>query len=243
MLANFPVLNKNCFSLLPALFLFAVITQAGAAALPFNAHFSADFTVSKNGLTIGQTLWKSRPLSKQLYRFTASTRATGFASLLYSGERLEESTWRNNAGRPQSLSYRYQDSEKSRKNLDLQISWDEGTVTSSSAKGTLHFPLKPETHDKLSYLLAMRTDLLSRVQPSQYLIGKRKGIKSYPVSNTGTERLKTAIGTFTTTRLVRQGKRQTTIWFARELGYFPVKVQHREKDGETLLMEIKKLSQ
>ena len=100
--------------------------------------------------------------------------------------------------------------------------------------------------DKFNYILAMMRDLSRGMRSVEYTIadGGRR-LKHYVLAGVGEERIETALGTFDTTVVRRErenGKRQTTLWCAAELGFLPVKIVHVERDGKSMTLHIESLS-
>ena len=69
----------------------------------------------------------------------------------------------------------------------------------------------------------------------RYAIADKNKLKDYEFKNGGTEEVVTAAGTYRAVKLSRgttADDRQTTVWCAAGLGWLPVKVEYREKNGD-----------
>ena len=72
----------------------------------------------------------------------------------------------------------------------------------------------------------------------QYTIADGGKLKTYTLKTLGQETIKTQLGEMTTLMVRRHrsdSERVTTFWCAAELQYLPVKVEHKEPDGQVII--------
>ena len=78
-----------------------------------------------------------------------------------------------------------------------------------------------------------------------YPIADGGKLKRYRLFEAGREPLETKVGHFETIIIKRErrsGKRETRFWCAPALGFLPVKIEHKERDGTLIVLEIDEVS-
>jgi hypothetical protein len=78
----------------------------------------------------------------------------------------------------------------------------------------------------------------------RYTIADGGRLKTYDMRETGTEVLETALGTLKTLKIQRlrdPDYGEATLWCASALGYLPVKLEHRDRDGMLISMFIQSI--
>lgn len=213
---------------------------AGAApGIP--EQFSATFSVEINGIPLGKTHWSLQPRERGRFLFESVTTPNAVASL-FAGKRREHSIWSYHHQSLRPISYRYRDAKREKKNMEVTFDWQRG-VADVVAKGRpWKLDLPPHATDKLLYLLTMMHDLHQGRTSLEYTLVSRGKLKAYKAQLQGKEELKTELGRLETLRVQRDEKRKTTIWFAPTLAYLPVRVEHEEKNGDLLVMEVQEFT-
>lgn len=227
------------FLLSTLLLLFAQSTFALPAA------FQADYTVKKGSMKLGN-LHSSLKYSGNRYSYHKKTKATGFAALL-TGIKITESTNGTFSGQllnPQN--YLFKQSRHGKSKIDKAVF--QGSKVAGSYKGKAYnFAIKKGIQDRASLEIMLAQDLSQNKATLSYQIIGRGEQQTYTFQKLGHEKIKTPAGTFTTikVKVIRKGskKRDTTFWMAKELGYIPVKVVHREKKDliTSIMKKYKKL--
>ena len=215
------------------------------AARELPERFDATFLLEAAGATIARARWSLEPGAGGAYVSTSRTEPAGVLSLIRKETRVERSEWTRVRDRLQPLAYRYERTGRKARSIGIAFDWEHNVALHESSGVTWRLPVPPGTLDKLSYILALMRDLGRGERDLEYTIadGGRR-LKRYVLTNTGEERIETAIGTFdaAVVRRVREnGKRRTTLWCARELGFFPVKIVHVERDGKSITLQIESL--
>jgi hypothetical protein len=217
--------------------MFLMLVSIQAHALP--KAFTASYTVEKSGISLGSMQSKLSYTDNQ-YTYQKITKATGLAAML-SGDTLTE----NSRGLIQNdtfVSKAYQHHHKSkRKDKKDQLSFE----TAGSARGS--YETKPYelavpngTTDLAALELQLMHNMLSGKHQSQYHVVSKGSLKVYAIERAGTELLDLSTGNYHCEKLVLSRKDsdiQTTLWLAKELDYFPVRIQNSNK-GKLLTATI-----
>jgi hypothetical protein len=211
------------------------------AAAEFPYPFVARFSISAQGTKIGEAEWSVKPLAPGLYAYESRTTTAGIVALFRKEEVVERSEWRLDEGylRPLEYSYRRVGGEKDR-SVTVLFDWEKKLAHNTAKGHTWWMPVPLGTLDKLSYVLVLMGDLAAEKKVLQYQIADGGRLKLYRLRIEENERLETALGPLETVRIRRlrdSDKRETVLWCAKNLGYLPVKIEHREPDG-TLLIRI-----
>lgn len=206
--------------------------------------FSAQYHVKKFGLKIGEMETQLILQENGTYLFTSHSRTTGMVSIFREDDVTEKTVlqWRN--GRIQPLEYSFTQTGKKSREISVKFNWQEKIYTKNDAGHVVSLPLEPDVLDRMSYQLAIMYDLNINKRPLTYLIVERKGIIPLDFEITGEERIESPLGPFKTTvvkKTHQNNKRQTTLWCAQDLAYFPIRIMHIEKDGGRFFAELQKL--
>lgn len=231
---------------LALLVLFAARHVSAAGALP--ERFTARYLVRSHGMTVGMTEWRLAPSGPGRYRYDSRREPRGILALLRGDVIVEHSEGRrepDDALRP--LHYRYERSggKKDRK-LSIDFAWDTATAHIVARGDRWRLALPEGTLDKLIYVLAIMRDLARGRADLTYTIADGGKLKHYVFRRDGGERIETALGTLQTVRLQRvhqiKTARTTTLWFAPSLHFLPVRIDHRDKKGTRVILDIESLT-
>ena len=233
---------------------FTALLLLSSAASPLAApearelpeRFEATFVLETAGTKIARTQWSLAPGTDGTYVSTSRTEPVGVFSLIRDEARVERSEWTYQGDWLQPLAYRYERTGRKAREIDIEFDWEANVARHDSPGAAWRLPVPPGTMDKFNYILAMMRDLSRGMRSVEYTIadGGRR-LKHYVLAGVGEERIETALGTFDTTVVRRErenGKRQTTLWCAAELGFLPVKIVHVERDGKSMTLHIESLS-
>jgi hypothetical protein len=211
-----------------------------AAALP--ERFSALYLVEAMGTTVARSEWTLAPLGGDRWAYETRTAPTGVFALLRPGEIVERSEWRREGDRVRPLHYRYDRSGRRERHVEVVFDWPAGEARNTASGESWRMEIPDRTLDKLSYMLVLMEDLSAGRTDLRYTVADGGHLKDYHLEIAGEERIDTAVGSLRTLRIVRmraeRSERETTIWVAPELGFLPVRVQHREPDGEVVVLRI-----
>lgn len=226
--------------------LIAAFVGAARAAPEFNPEpFEARFELEVQGFTVGETVWRVQRVSDG-FIYETRTKATGFAAVFGERQVVERSEWKRVGDEIKPAKYHYERSGRPDKTTAVVFDWDDGAVQNTRRGRTSRMPVPVDTLDKLGYMLVLMEDLKAGKRSVRYPIADGKNrMKVYELKVVGEERMRTALGTLEVLKIVRvrnDDDRETTIWVAPELGYMPVRIEHRERDDASVTIRIRSLS-
>jgi len=214
----------------------------------FPRPFEAAFEVKASNVKVAQTRWRLAVQANHRFVYESRTESEGIVSLFRKDSIVERSAGIvvDDAALP--LDYHYDRNRGGkRRSVQVRFDWESGTAANSLEGQTWKMAIPDGTLDKLSYLLMMMRDLRRGKRALRYEVADGGKLKTYRLEMVATEEVTTPLGTFSALgmRRVRDGgQRETVFWCAERLGYLPVKVSHREPNGnalELVLTQIKGL--
>ena len=218
-----------------------VCAHAQAASMQFD-RFVAGFVLKAFGTTVGKSEWRLIPIENDQFLWESRSETVGAGALIrdvYVTER-SESEFHGNSFRP--LVYRYDRyARNASRNVVVAFDWSEGIVRNTAEGHTWQMAVPAGTLDKLNYLLAVMRDLADGKRSMQYTIADGGKLKRYELRAVGSEILDTALGPLETLKVVRsrhEDDAQATLWCAPTLGFLPVKLERRDRDGRLVSMFI-----
>jgi len=206
--------------------------------------FTVAYSLSTRGLRFATM---TRHLSRQAngdYIFQSQSRATGLAKLVVPGQIIEQSRWNLTGNQVFSRSYSYVRTGSKPKSITVRFDWSNGLILGSNGTETWRLDARPGLLDKLSYQLAIMSDLQAGKRLLEYELVDETEVKTYRFAAVGEEVLETPIGKLKTLKLERTNEkpnRSTTVWCASALRYLPVRLDKR-KNGATDTAFIESLS-
>jgi Protein of unknown function (DUF3108) len=212
--------------------------------MEFN-RFVANFVLTAFGTTVGRTQWRLVPIDDLQFLWESRSETAGAGALirdLYITER-SESEIHGQGFRPIVYNYDRYGENASRK-VQVSFDWENGVVLNTAQDHTWRMAVPPDTLDKLNYLLALMHDLASGKRNMRYTIADGGRLKTYDMRAAGTETLETALGTLKTLKVRRlrdQDEDEAMLWCASALGFLPVKLEHRDRDGRLVSMHIESI--
>ena len=224
----------------PLLVLLLVAAHPTFAELP--ERFSARYTLSTGNMTLGETSWSLEPVGDDRYLYQSVSEPTGIMALWRLDRIVERSEWRYRDDRLQPLDYSYERTggDKDR-HVRIAFDWKRGLARNSLRGNAWEMQLPKGALDKLNYVLALMRDLAEGKRDIRYEIADGGHLKNYQLDVLREERIETSLGPLDTivVRRKRKGKkRMTTLWCAPMLSFLPVKIEHREPDGDTVILTI-----
>lgn len=210
-----------------------------AFAVPsFPDRFTAEYILESGGITVGRTRRTLTPDGNGRYVYETQSSVTGVLSLFRKDRIVERSDWQYQAGHMRPLAYRYtRTGGKKDRDQAIAFDWENG-IAHGTVKGESRRMFLPQgTLEKHISVLALMQDLDAGRRDIQYRIAEGGKLKTYHLKAIGEEHLDTALGLMETIKVRRirdDSKRETTLWCAPELNFLPVKMVHREKDGQVV---------
>lgn len=207
--------------------------------------FTASYVLTAFGATVGRTQWRLVPADDGLFLWESRSETAGAGALIrdvYITER-SESELHGQGFRPLVYHYvRYDDNTE--RDVEVSFDWEHGVVFNTAEEHTWRMSVPPGTLDKLNYLLALMRDLAAGKRDMRYTIADGGRLKTYDMRAAGTETLETALGTLQTVKIQRLRDRddgEAILWCASALGFLPVKLEHRDRDGRLVSMHIQSI--
>jgi len=203
---------------------------AGAPPSPFDSVYD----VSSGGLTIGEMTRRFHINAAGDYEFTSHFTTTGLAGAFKHVLIEESSTGRFIQDRFQPSDYRYRkENGHKRQTIVIHFNWPLGKAEGTNEAKSWSAPLSGNELDKLSYQLALASDLGEHKPTLEYRVPDNGKIDTFPIRILGEEPLSgdKSVGKVVRVEYLRRDTRRTTLWCDPERGYLPVKIEYREKDG------------
>jgi hypothetical protein len=182
--------------------------------------FVASFVLKAFGTTVGRSEWRHVYITE---RSESEIHGQSFRPLAYQYDRYGKNATRN---------------------VRVTFDWQNEAVFNTAQAHTWRMPLPPGTLDKLNYLLALMGDLVDGKRSMRYTIADGGRLKTYEMREAGSETLDTALGTLETLKMRRVRHAdygEATLWCAPALGFLPVKLENRDRDGRLVSMYIQSI--
>ncbi|MCG8013470.1 MAG: DUF3108 domain-containing protein, partial [Candidatus Thiodiazotropha weberae] len=139
--------------------------------------------------------------------------------------------------------YTYRDEDQQSENSEVSFDWQSALAATTSQGVTWSQPIGDATQDKLSQQLQVRLHLAQGNQQVSYQVADGGKVKTYHFQVVGEETVASSSDSYRCLRVERRkgdGESDYTIWFARELGYLPIKIE-RNQNGKLYRMMLDKL--
>jgi hypothetical protein len=204
-------------------------------AAPLPRPFEVEYVLKHGPLTIARMAREFTIMPSGTYRFTSETRTAGPVAL-FRRDRIWESSVGSVTGNTFTPSrYEYHRGGAKERRVTVTFDRSTGTVEGSARGEDWQLELAPGMMDKLLYQLVLMRDLQEDKRELRYVVADSGRAKTYELSFVGEATITTPTGTYPTISVQRQksgSERKTTLWCAPELGFLPVRVDYREKDGK-----------
>ncbi|QKQ27575.1 DUF3108 domain-containing protein [Candidatus Reidiella endopervernicosa] len=224
--------------------LLLIITLGTASAEPQLIPYSADYILNKSGLAIAEGRFKLKQNSTGNYTYESRSTPVSVVSWFRSDEILEQTTWSVSDSHVTPSFYRYEhtgiDDEKM---IHVSFDYDAERVTTRVNSAPWSMELEAGMQDKMSVQMALQLALMAGERGRfEYRVADGGTPKTFSFLYQGEEVIKTPLGKFHTLRVKRENdKRGTTMWFAPELNYIPVRVEQKKKGMNLLIKKLKGL--
>lgn len=218
--------------------------STAAGGLP---SFVAEYELRRNN-TRAARLERSLHCDDGSCRFASDGQTVGFADLLLRGRIEEWTQFRLSDGeiRPQEYYYRQRARGGNNEYTRLFFNPDTGRV-SSRGDERWDAQVEGETMDELLSQLRLMMAVRAGETDMEFSVVEGDGeVDSYRFRVVGRESVDTPAGTYEAVRVERVGgssRRKTTMWFATELEYIPLVVEHERVGRETYRASLLELKQ
>lgn len=205
-----------------------ILMFSGLSAAFAMSPFQADYQFSYNGKDMGSAT-RSLTKSGNNWNYVFNAKAGAIASAT--------ETSRFSLNGTQIMSNSFSRSSKilvHNNTMSIKFNPSAKTINTKKDSKAYAFAWKAGVLDELNAELQLREDLKAGGLKSSYPIADAKEVEARKFIKQGTEKIKTAYGTFDTIKVVMKHdkpNRDTIFWLAPKLDYAPVKVSHQ--DGKT----------
>ena len=226
----------------------AVLLLASLPAVakdPPVAPFRAEYVAARNGSDIGTAHSTLASVEGETWEFLTQTRGTSGLAALARLEVMEKSEFRWNGLLPELIQYDYrQRAAWSSRERSLRVDAAAGTIASVDRDKAYTLRFEPGVSDRNAVALAIAAALAADASELRFRVADKESVEWQTYRRAGTETMVTPAGSFETIRVERVREkpgRTTTSWFAPSHGYVPVRILHREADGETFDLRLVRL--
>jgi hypothetical protein len=206
-----------------------------------NHPFTVTYEVSHNGIYLGDTVRKFKPLPDGDWQLTATTTAKGLAALFFSDIVKETSTFKQSGNKIIPLSYVYdQSGGKDKEYYKIDFLWDQQKI--HNGHQDKDYKIEGNAQDVQTFQLQVMRDLQNHQNTVTYYIASRGDASSYVLTQNGSKKIDTPLKTLETIELVSNKLKDNDIyrlWCAVTLEFMPVKVQKIDADGDRTEFVIK----
>lgn len=203
-----------------------------APTLAASTPFSAVYSVSRDGLMIGETR-ETLEIAHHRYHLESTLTPVGVVAVFLKETFKQISSGEVGPGGFRPQQYAYQRSLKTDKDIDARFDWKTKTATFHFDGKSESKPLPDFLQDRLSLFYQLK--YWPKGQDKLHIpMSNGKGITEYTIVRAGEETLKLPAGTFYTTRYVRARTPDDdgiTVWVSDKLAA-PVKIVIDGKKGE-----------
>jgi len=223
-------MNKTFWITLGGLLLSGQVYAVCGALAPYSVTMDMMSGTKRHAIS---TTTLSQP-DGESWLYGTRSEAKSFLAKLAGARVFEETLFVVEDGQLTPLRYSYDRSTrvKSRKDV-IEFDWD--AMTASNSPGEKHWVLEIPDGALDEYLvnIALMRAMCAGQEELVFDVVDRKGrMEEQRFARVGEESVTTSFGTFETIKVERlrdTAERTTFLWFAPELGYLPVKIQHLEK--------------
>ncbi|WP_428603461.1 DUF3108 domain-containing protein [Sedimenticola sp.] len=201
--------------------------------------YSAEYRVSKGSFVIGRATITLSLSSDDRYTYRAFTAPVGLAAVFRKDEitELSEGRLRNDQVIPSRYLYTHKRPKRTRQ-VNLDFNWRTGRVANRTPDSNWSMEIHEGTQDKFSQQLALSLALSRGEKSAEYQVADGGLLKSYRYTEISREPIRIESGHYQTIKLERnKGDKpsRTTLWFAPDLNFLPVRIAKHEKDGDYVM--------
>jgi hypothetical protein len=206
--------------------------------------YEARYSAYRNDKFVGENRVKLELDGDQWTMLSEARGTRGLARLLKLKD-TEKSSGKLEEGNYLPSTYRHHTSAVGiERGWSAEFDWDAAIVRTEPDDGDFSLPLENGTLDPLSLDMALRRALPENVVEWQGRMVSEDEIKVHRYRISAPESLTTALGCLQAQRVERireNSKRYTRVWYAIELGYVAVRLEHGKYDGDHMEMRIESL--
>jgi hypothetical protein len=208
-------------------------------SVPALAHtpYTATYEAKGSGFNARNEITLVPPDASSRIEYRSVSKARGVAKIVKGDPIIEYTAFEEVDGEFLPIEYHYLFNDSGSKR-DAWIFFDRENLVAKSLYMTeiVELDIRAEHVDRLLETLVFRADLMAGTVAESYAYVERNTLREAVYEKLGTEAIKTKAGSFDTVKYRRYrigSSRSTLIWFAPELEYLPVRMQHFNKDKST----------
>ena len=218
-----------------------LITLLSAPALSLTP-YTAVYDAKGSGLSASNQMTLSAADSSGRLEMRSVSKARGLARLLKHDPIVEYTQFEEVDGKFHAIEYHYLFNNSGSKRNAWVIFDRKNLVARSLYKTvTVELDIRSDHVDRMLELLVFRTDLIAGKIAEKYSYVDRNSLRESVYEKLGSETVSTKAGDFETVKYRRHrvgSSRSAIIWFAPELEYLPVQMQHFKGDKATGLVRL-----
>ena len=219
--------------------LFTLLSAPTLALTPYTAIYNT--TIS--GLSASTHMTLSPVDSSGQIELRSVSKARGLVKLFKDDPIVEYTRFKEVNGKYRPVEYHYLFNNKGSKRNAWIIFDQENLIAESLYKTEIvELDIQSAHVDRMLEQLVFRTDLMAGSVANKYLSVERNSLRESVYKKLGSEIIKTEAGSFDTVKYSRQrvgSSRSVIIWFAPELEYLPVRMQHFKENKTTGSITLK----
>lgn len=236
----------HLFTMRQILILLSLLQANLSFANPLFDGFSADYEVSKNDTVLGVSHRKLivRDNGTKL-DYSSTTVPTGLIAMFVSDRFLERSEMRLNSPDIQTLKYQYQRSGGKKEILfNASFDWQSRQIKLSNRPDPQ--PLKTNSHDLLSFQIALMQGLSQGIKNFKFHIVDHKRIQLQSLEYSEYRKINTSLGQMDVIQLDHHSDKshyRFSFLCAKQLDYLPILITKTEQDGDIVRLKLTKFNQ
>ena len=219
-----------------------LITLLSAPALALTP-YTAVYDAKGSGFSASNHMTLSAPDSSGRMEMRSVSKARGFARLIKHDPIVEYTQFEEIDGKFRAIEYHYLFNNSGSKRNSWIIFDRKMLVAKSLYKTeTVELNIHSDHVDRILETLVFRADLMSGNIAEKYSYIDRNSLREAVYEKLGVETVSTKAGDFDTIKYRRHrvgSSRSAVIWFAPELEYLPVQMQHFKGDKATGIVTLK----
>lgn len=236
---EYNLIQKTEMHHLITILLFTLLSAPTLALTPYTAIYNT----TSSGLSASTHTTLSPVDSSGQIELRSVSKAQGLTKLFKNDPIVEYTRFKEVNGKYYPIEYHYLFNNNGSKR-DAWIIFDQKKLVAKSLYKAeiVKLDIQPAHVDRMLEQLIFRTDLMVGNVANKYLTVERNSLRESVYKKLGSEIIKTEAGSFHTVKYSRQrigSSRSLIIWFAPELEYLPVRMQHFKENKITGSITLK----
>lgn len=189
-------------------------------------NFDATYTAKYHGIPAARGVRSLRIDQNGHYKFTETTHSL-VPLIPFNVLESSEGSWTNKGPHPDEYQY-HQSGLGKKRDIVSQFDWVKRICKTQKNDESYQTAIPMDAHDKVSYQLALRQDLLNNQSTLAYQIVDKDRIKTYTFGKTAQETIKIAAGKIKTAKMQRTNNNPNhgtvIFWLAPVYEYIPIQI-------------------